>query len=397
MKNHFSAILYYILSRFFIILPFKRNYIYCISFRGQYNGNPKAISQALNKIRPNTRYIWEISSKSKECLPTNVTPVEPNSIKAIWWRSRCKVVIDNYLGWEYGYAESNGIKYWLLRRQKKKRQLNICTWHGVPLKKIGCDMPDNHGKAELFYTTADCLVSKSKYMSSIFEHLTNNKIRILTTGWPRNDLLFNKDERLRSSLKAKLQLPADKRVVLYAPTFRKDGAYMSGIYQIEKLNILYLLKIISDKYGGEWVFVFRAHDSVFQDIPISFFQEKQALNGNVGDDMSEYLLVSDVLITDYSGSLFDYCVTYKPCFLYCPDYDNYSQVERGLYMEMSELPFSISRTEDDLYSAIRSFDESKYMAAVHSFLKKTGDGDDGHASDRVAEIIDSYLRPDCNL
>ena len=55
----------------------------------------------------------------------------------------------------------------------------------------------------------------------------------------------------------------------------------------------------------------------------------QIYNGNYGNDMTEYLIVSDVLITDYSSSMFEFIITGKPCFLFCPDLDNYEKNERG--------------------------------------------------------------------
>ena len=161
------------------LLPTKKNFAYFISFRGQYNGNPKAIALELRKDRPETVFFWEITEKCHEDIPAYIHKVTPGRLRSIWIRSRCKVVVDNYLGWSYGYCKSINLEYKMLSRIKKHGQINFCTWHGVPLKRIARDEPGKKDKSEYFYTTADCLVCNCEYMKDIFDRLTINKLTLL--------------------------------------------------------------------------------------------------------------------------------------------------------------------------------------------------------------------------
>ena len=373
------------------LLPMKKNSIYFISFRGQYNGNPKAISLELKKDRPNAAFYWEITEKCHEVIPSYIHKVKPGSLRSIWIRSRCKVVIDNYLGWSYGYCGARNLKYKILLNQRKRGQINVCTWHGVPLKRIARDEPGRKDRSLHFYTTANFLTCNSEYMKAIFERLTDNQIAIVMTGWPRNDLLYEVDEKKKEELKRKLGIPLDKKVVLYAPTFREEGAYMSGICQLKSMNIESLLLTLKRKYEGNWCFVFRAHDSVFLEIEKMEINVSDVINGNIGDDMAEYLYITDVLITDYSGSLFDFASTKRPCYLFSPDLEHYSKQERGLYLDIKKLPFTTAVTFEQLIDNIRDFDNEKYEKQLVGFQKDIGSVDDGQASQRVVEIIKRYM------
>ena len=54
---------------------------------------------------------------------------------------------------------------------------------------------------------------------------------MLETGYPRNDILSNADEKLADEIKAKLNLPKDKKIILYAPTWRDDEFFEAGQYK----------------------------------------------------------------------------------------------------------------------------------------------------------------------
>ena len=374
------------LSYLFMLLPLDRNAFYFTSFKGQYSDSPRAISQLVHELIPSSKIFWEITTKCHETLPEYVTPVKPWTAKACYKRSRSGFVIDNYLGWKYGH-EGNKIKRAIFQHMKKRGQINLSIWHGTPLKKISIDMPKSQDKPEWFYSTSDYLLCNSDYLCSILKRITNNKIPIEMTGWPRNDILFDLDTEYKKTVKKKLGLPIEKKIILYAPTFRDGGIEESGINQIQSLNIPRLLSEMHTKFGGDWIFVFRVHDSVLTALDNMDYNHENIYSGNVGDDMAEYLYLSDALITDYSGSIFDYLNTNKPCFLFCPDINHYTTVERGLYMDIYDLPYSVSITENDLIQQINGFNMECNREKVQKFKKKIGLIDDGNASKRTVEII----------
>jgi CDP-glycerol glycerophosphotransferase len=116
------------------------------------------------------------------------------------------------------------------------------------------------------------------------------------------------------------------------------------------------------------------------------------INGNLHDDMAEYLLCADALITDYSGAMFDYALTGRPCFLYVPDRENYEKRERGFYLDFDGLPFPKSNSFAEFLNHIQLFDQDAYRNNLQSFLKQIGNIEDGYASTRILKDILSFMR-----
>ena len=107
-------------------------------------------------------------------------------------------------------------------------------------------------------------------------------------------------------------------------------------------------------------------------------------------DMQELLIASDILVSDYSSCMFDFMLTRRPVFVHAPDLEEYQRVQ-GFYYPMSETPFPVAKTEAGLAENIASFDEAKYRAGVDAFLKGKGCVEDGHATERVCDLIESLL------
>ena len=106
------------------------------------------------------------------------------------------------------------------------------------------------------------------------------------------------------------------------------------------------------------------------------------------DDIQELLSISDFLISDYSSLIFDYAMTKRPCFLYTPDVDDYISNDRNLYFDIKELPFISVKNNEELISHIASFDHENYQHKLDEFLKDIGSYEDGHACEKVLELID---------
>ena len=106
--------------------------------------------------------------------------------------------------------------------------------------------------------------------------------------------------------------------------------------------------------------------------------------------MQELLVAADALITDYSSCIYDFLLTRRPGFIYAPDRKKY-EAGRGLCYPLSETPFPVAETNEQLIQAIRSFDEVAYRTRVEEFLRGKGSIDDGRASARVADLIESIL------
>ncbi len=370
-------------------LPVKKCVLFN-SFNGLYSDNPKYVSVLLHDSYPDVKIYWIIGNDSSEEIPDYVGKVPVRGFYHDYMMSTSAVVVDNFSG---------------IRRMEKKvpskfaeiytkdtRRVNISTWHGTPLKKIGFDIP-RIKNSKYYYTSSNYIVSGCTYVKDCF-FTAFPGVKVNLYGTPRNDCLVRQQTVDNyKKLKNKLNLPLNKRIVLYAPTFRED-VYESGVHQLEELDIQRLLFALNKRFGGEWVFVYRVHHEVFGKVDFNNLHEdikSSVIPGNVGDDMAEYLQVTDALITDYSGSMYDFVLTGKPCWLFALDKQHYEQEERGFYMSISELPFSFSESIEDLYTSIECFDSVEYEYKIKVFLKNIGNVEDGNASKRIVDDIINYL------
>jgi len=99
--------------------------------------------------------------------------------------------------------------------------------------------------------------------------------------------------------------------------------------------------------------------------------------------MQELLCISDMLITDYSSSMFDYTMQMRPCLLYATDIELY---DRGYYFDLQDLPYPLARTEQELIAVIDSFDEHAYQDKLQTFFTdRIGLMESGRASSSLAE------------
>lgn len=369
------------------MIPIRLNAVFFESFGGKYNDNPKYISEELNQTNPKMKIVWGYIGSANKEIPPEMIKVRPGTLRYYIYKNWSKVSVDNYCGTVFHYGKKGGKT--ISKLINNKHRLNISTWHGTPLKKIGADILDE-AKKEGFYSTSSFIIAGCSYTQKCIERSVYHMIPVEILGTPRNDILFRtgKTEELRQ----KLHLPENKKICLFAPTYR-DSVELSGVTQLKELNTERLLMALHQRFGGEWVFVFRVHHTVEQAIlNESILKDKvNVINGNDFEDMAEYLYITDFLITDYSGSLFDYALTRKPCVLWTPDKEEYEK-KPGLYMDMSELPFDLCYSSDELIERVECFDSEKNISRIDSFLKKTGNSEDGNASKRISERIVQFMK-----
>jgi CDP-glycerol glycerophosphotransferase len=369
------------------------------SFGGHYSDSPRYISEAIHKLSPETELVWLVLEKYLPSVPDYAVAVDINSPRAKSLTKSARAVVDNVYGTKSYMRTSNStvarLKHKLYAALiRQRRQLFFTTWHGTPLKRMGKDVK---GSSDCGFSCPNStMILGNRFTLDIMDRLTFGAMEMQLLGCPRNDLMFCDDEK-RSELKARLGLPADKKVVLYAPTFRTDGSGMdnknimrSGVSQINEMDFDRLFSTLSERFGGDFALVCRFHYHVEKMVDFASLEKKfpgKIINGNLHDDMAEYLAATDVLITDASSSMFDFALTGRPVFLLFPDLDNYRDVERGFYRDIDSLPFPCSRDFAGMLSDISAFDEQSYSAAVGALISDFGYVDSKDSSERVAQFI----------
>lgn len=274
---------------------------------------------------------------------------------------------------------------------KGKNVFYFNTWHGTPIKKMGSDIDANSqafsskGKD----TVTDIMLAQGQYEADIFSRVFNIDIdRFRIIGLPRNDeLVPNNDvhKDIREKIFKTLHIPTDKKIILYAPTFRE--------YLKEDNNCIIAPPIDLNKWkarlSDEYVVLFRAHYEITKALNIV----EDSFTYNVSDygNLNELMIASDVLISDYSSIFFDYSILNKPMFCFAYDYEEYS-TKRGLYFDMRpELGSQHIATEDDLLDAITTMDEEVAKGYCQEFRDKYITAY-GKASKLSADIIYNAIK-----
>lgn len=102
--------------------------------------------------------------------------------------------------------------------------------------------------------------------------------------------------------------------------------------------------------------------------------------------MQELLCAADILITDYSSSIWDFSFTYRPCFLYAPDLAKY-EAESGFFVPIEDWPFPLAETNEELIENIKNFDSKKYIEDVKKHHRDLGSYETGHATERFCKLL----------
>jgi CDP-glycerol glycerophosphotransferase len=348
-----------------------------------YSSNPKYVYEEIVRkgLDKEFKCVWCLEDTTLE-IPGNVKKVKRARLSYLYYLARAKI-------WVCDTRQPSFLV-------KRPETTYIQLWHGTPLKKLAMDldvlsMSEGLELSEykrLFKEntlTWDYLISQSDYTTEKFRSCFDFKKSILETGFPRNDLLFrNNNEKSINSIKKKYGIPGDKKIILYAPTWRDDEFYENGIYKFSsQMDFDLLQKELSDTH----IMMVKLHYLVKDSLDWSKYQGF-VYECNHLWDIQELYLISDILITDYSSVMFDYALLRRPMMIYAHDYHNYKKNLRGFYFDIfEEFPGPISENTNDLIESIKSYNPENYKEKYMEFLNKFTYFDDGNASEKIVGLI----------
>lgn len=320
-----------------------------VSFMGKgFNDSPKVIYDYIRSHQEYSQYhcVWAFEDPSLfpdlESITIDTLKYFKTALKAKYWVTNTNI--------------ERGLSF------KKKNQIFLNTWHGVALKHIGNDCP---GRKDFNFKTVNYLVVSGKYDERVCKSAFKATEDIfLRCGMPRNERLWHSTEDERIEIRNKLGISQEKKVILYAPTWRdsKDGGKS---YEIKP-------PIHFDKWkkqlGEEYIVLFRAHHQTTKVLGIIY--DDFVRNASDYPDVNDLLIASDILITDYSAIAFDFCILCKPIFCYAYDYDTYL-AERGTYFEMDDVyPNKICKTEEVLLDSIKRLKKEEEYKKTKRFREQ---------------------------
>ena len=363
--------------------------IFC-SFNGKsYSCSPKAIYEYIvSEPKYSTyKFVWSF--------------IEPEKYKFLENNKNTIVVKQNSKQYQKYLAMA---KYWIFNYKipdyiyPKKNQVFVQCWHGTPLKRLGCDLQhfDNvlntieemKKRYKIEAEKFTYFLSPSKFASEKFISAWNLKEIgkediIIEEGYPRNDFLFNYTEKDIMKIKKRLGIEKDNRkIILYAPTYRSDQhSSNEGYVYKEELDFEHLKQKIGDKY----IILFRPHYFIANNFDFEKFKGFVYDVSKI-DDINYLYIISDMLITDYSSVFFDFANLKRPIIFYMYDLEHYRDKSNGFYIDLNELPFKITQTQEELEKEITKADMNfKYDESYKKFNERYNYLDDGQASRRVVE------------
>ncbi len=370
--------------------------IYFESFHGtQFSDNPKAIYEWMKQEYPEYHLVWGVNKgQEKPFRDEKVSYVLRFSIKWFLTMPRAAVWVIN-----------TRTPLWLI---KNKKTMYIQTWHGTPLKKIGRDIESISipGYTKESYDQSfteeskrwDYLISPNPYSTEIFKEAFDFHGTILEIGYPRNDILTKSKSNplIKINLKEKMGLPTNKKIILYAPTWRETANRKDGKYSFDTE---FPFDDVMNSVDENTLILVRMHYLVAKEIDFTQLDEC-IIDVSESYDMSELLAISDLLITDYSSSFFDYVITESPILFFMPDKKSYEEEIRGFYFPIEDsLPGPIAETKEELVEKIAQWysNEELRNKNYEKFKDEFTSLEKGNASKYIAEtIIKKGVTPDGN-
>lgn len=392
MKDNLKLLLKYIMRfvlKVFWVFPIRKKTVFFMANMGKgMLCNPKYIySSMVNDDRfKDYAFIWcfiDPDKYPKDLFSNNTVIIRKrNLISYFYSLLTSQIIIYNCGGFSYAPI--------------RKEQFLIETLHaGGVFKCVGHTIADKSKASKKGISLANkdiklylssCEISNDYIINQSFDYHGE----IIHSGFPRNDFLFHHDRSKVNSIKESLGVPIKSKIVLYAPTFKglEDRA-VNHFSDIEIIDPQLIKKALHDRFGGDWLFFTRGHQYV----------KGLEVSGSDGDvsryeDMQELLIATDVLITDYSSSPWDYSILNRPIFLYAPDLIQYKKKDRGFLLPIEQWPGILACTNYDLVSRIESYDQDAFEKTLSDYHIMAGTYEHGDACEKVKQRILDYIESD---
>lgn len=286
---------------------------------------------------------------------------------------------------------------------KRPGQVYVNTWHGIPLKRMGYDVPDGATGARNILrnlVAADYLVSANAYMTDVmykqaFKLDGIYRGTVIQAGYPRIDGQFLNEHgqaRVREELRAKGVAVDEREIILYAPTWRGDS-FQDPDFDLE--NLVRLVEEVTRRIDtNRHQVLVKVHQFVYRRATFDWRLQGLLVPNDV--PVNSLLGVTDVLVTDYSSLFYDFLAQDKPVVFYTPDLDDYDE-GRGFYAPPSTWPGPVVRTVEDLAEELATLAACSSPAVLARRARWTSEHtgqEDGSSTRRVVDVIFRGLRGD---
>ncbi len=270
----------------------------------------------------------------------------------------------------------------------------VCTWHGVQNKRN----QTSHGPIEYnkFAKLCKLKIVNEDYMDYfvtpsgtqkdkklIVNYFQISPRKILSTGYPRNDILFNETPKFKTNLRNKYKIDNEiKRIILYAPTFRDNN--FTAKFPLSKDELVELNNLLK---ASKSFLIMKAH--MFEKV-VNFKDYSNIRRAPQNADIQELLYLTNLLITDYSSVYCDFLLLNRPILFFTYDFKQFMEKGRGFYYNFEKIaPGPLIYTGRELIDAVKNIDEidKKYkdrrLETRNLFHKYV----DGNSTERLLKVL----------
>ncbi|OMI25103.1 hypothetical protein BTA31_20230 [Bacillus haynesii] len=365
----------------YVSLPIKEKTVLYEAYHGRsISGNCYAIFLKLvqDKDFKDYHHVWvinDISDPMVEELKRNYQNVSFTSVDSNHYLK--------YLATSKYLINDTSFPFYFVKRDE---QIYINTWHGTPLKTLGLDIKNRgmstHKNIQRNLLHSDYLISPNQFTyekllksHDIYEIYAG---KVADIGYPRTDLtLETNGEEVRKTL----NIPLDKKVILYAPTWRGTVGKENDTSQVLLDEVMDIQKSMGDDY----IVLLKSHYFTFE-----YFKKNKLDHLCVPNwyDTNKLLAAVDILITDYSSIFFDFLPLKKPVLFYMIDHQEY-EAERGFYLDINNLPGPVCESLNELIDKLQNIHilKKEFSEQYDKYLEEFCYNDDGQASKRLVEMI----------
>lgn len=368
------------------IVPKKDNLLVFGNGHGEFKANPKAQFLHINENYPKYTCVFFSDKPNviKKLKKKGINALDRNSLKAKWYLLRAK-----YIFVDGGWRD--------VSREQFIGNFNVINlWHGDPIKKINYDdeeslfykkgffnyfvkkIFDFQYKRTLFFLTKNEF--SKKHISSAFR---TNKVKVL--GYPLTDYYFKDNKIEKKRILEKIGVEKSKKTFLYAPTFRESNA------KFEPFTNRFLDELNKWLFKNNYYFLIKTHP--FADrLKVNNYSNIIDVTGK-NEDITELLLIGDVLISDYSSVFFDFTLQEKPVIVYNFDEEEYKKKSRDIYFNLQDhLPGPFCKNEDELFNKMKIIDSifndnNDYIKKYKEYNRKFNKFMDGNSAERVCREL----------
>jgi CDP-glycerol glycerophosphotransferase len=349
------------------------------SFNGkQYSDAPRAVHEAFLARDADLAHTW-VTRDGQAPVPEGTGTVEANS--RAWFEA---LATSRYI------VANTHLPPWIRRRPG---QVIAQTWHGIGFKRVAFDMdsvqfanPTYLDKLAEEAPNWSFLVSPSSFCTEIMRRAFRYEGEIAEIGSPRNDLLFTADRAaITDRVRRTVGVPGDRKILLYAPTWRDNVFYGPGRYKFDmRLDV----SQFPPEFQREYALLVRRHPNTVDDL----LGHDSDFVFDVANypDVRDLLVAAEVLVTDYSTISLDFLNTGRPVLFYTYDLASYRDNLRGFYFDLEgEGPGPVLETTDQVVAALGDLDAvaHQYRDRYERFRQIYCHAEDGHATDRLIDRL----------